>query len=153
MTSSTRIKESRRVGFLLESTTRVVKLSFTKAFKNLGINITPEQWVIIDTLYQQGDLTQNELAKAAYKNDPTVSRIIDKLVGKNFVCRNADTEDRRKITISLTKRGKKTAEKCYPEVHKLRELSWNNLSDKDFDSLQRILEKVFANSEGYLKEV
>ena len=144
------VQASRRVGFLLESTTRVVKLSFTKAFKNLGIDITPEQWVIIDTLYQAGALTQNELAQAAYKNAPTVSRIIDKLEDKQFVIREADSHDRRKTTVRLTKQGKKTAEKCYPEVYKLRELSWKNLSDKDYRSLQRILDKVFRNSAEYL---
>ncbi len=143
-------RASRRVGFLLESTTRVVKLSFTRAFKNLGVDITPEQWVIVDTLYQQGNLTQKEIAKAAYKNDPTISRIIDKLEKKNFVLRTSDSDDRRKTTVKLTKFGKKTAEKCYPEVHKLRELSWKGLSAKDYNSLQRILERVFENSETYL---
>jgi len=143
-------KSSRRVGFLLESTTRVVKLSFTKAFKDLGIDITPEQWVIMDTLYNAGEMTQSAIAKAAYKNDPTVSRIIDKLEKKRYVSRKNDSEDRRKTTVSLTNKGKKIAEKCYPEVFKLRELSWKGLSEKDYKSLQRILEGVFANSEEYL---
>jgi len=141
---------SRRVGFLLESTTRVVKLSFTKAFKNLGIDITPEQWVILDTLFQQGDLTQNALAQTAYKNAPTVSRIIDKLEEKKLVQRSADKADRRKTVVCLTKLGIRTTEKCYPEVHKLRKLAWQGLSDKDYSELKNILEKVFKNSELYL---
>ncbi len=150
MTSKESNKTSRRVGFLLESTTRVVKLSFTKAFKNLGIDITPEQWVILDTLYQRGELSQNALAEAAYKNAPTISRIIDKLEQKNFVARSEDAEDRRRTTIRITKQGIKTATLCYPEVYKLRALSWEGLSDKDYKTLQRILEKVFNNSETYL---
>jgi len=143
-------RATRRVGFLLESTTRVVKLSFTKLFKNLGIDITPEQWVILDALYQKSDLTQNELAVFAYKDAPTISRIIDKLEDKKFVKRKASVEDRRKTLVALTKKGKTITETCYPEVYKLREQSWKGLTDKDYESLQKILEKVFGNSDDYV---
>ena len=139
----------RRVGFLLESTTRVVKLSFTKAFKNLGVDITPEQWVILDTLHTKGSLTQKELAEACYKNYPTISRILDNLVKKKYLKRKIEKEDRRKTSVHLTSAGTKLVKKCLPEVKKLRSLSWENLDDKDYKKLKEILEQVFRNSESY----
>lgn len=137
--------EFHKVGHLLERTTRKVKLSFIQLFKDLGVDLTPEQWVIIDTLYTRDGLTQTQLADDGFKNAPTISRIIDGLVKKNLVFRKADQKDKRKSFIHITKEGKALVQLCLGPINELRDLSWQGLSADDYQILRDILDKVFDN--------
>jgi len=141
--------KNKRIGFLLERTTRIAKLSFTKAFKNLGVDITPEQWIVVDTINKRGTMSQKEIGFASFKNAPTISRIIDNLVKKGMVSRINEEGDRRKTSISLTENGKELVDQCQAEVDRLRALSWNDLTDEDYTEFTRILDKIFDNFDGY----
>jgi DNA-binding MarR family transcriptional regulator len=141
--------QDKKVGFLLERTTRSIKLCFTKAFKKLNADITPEQWVILDTLHLEGNQSQVDLAAMIFKNTPTVSRIIDILVQKEYVSRELSEEDRRKTIISITEPGTKLVQSCYKEVSHLRNLTWEYLSDEDYDDFTRIMNQIFKNLKTY----
>ena len=139
----------KKIGFLLERTTRIAKLSFTKAFKKLGVDITPEQWIVLDKLDVKKEMSQKEIGNESFKNAPTISRIIDNLVRKGYVSRVSEESDRRKTVISLTTDGKTLVDQCREEVDALRALSWNNLSDRDYAEFNRIIDQVFENFESY----
>jgi len=139
----------KKIGFLLERTTRIAKLSFSKAFKKLGVDITPEQWIVLDKLDMKKEMSQKEIGNESFKNAPTISRIIDNLVRKGFVSRESEENDRRKTAISLTPNGKKLVAQCRLEIDTLRDLSWNNLSDRDYKEFNRIIDQIFENFEGY----
>ncbi len=141
--------KDKRIGFLLERTTRIAKLSFTKAFKELGVDITPEQWIVLDTVNKNGAMSQKDIGGASFKNAPTISRIIDNLVKKGFVDRIGEKGDRRRTSISLTEKGSLLVSKCQGEVDKLRDQSWSSLSDKDYSDFLRILNQIFDNFDEY----
>ena len=141
--------KNKRIGFLLERTTRIAKLSFTKAFKNLGVDITPEQWIVIDTVNKNGTMSQKSIGQLSFKNAPTISRIIDNLVKKGLVDRTGEKGDRRKTSISITSEGAELIGLCQAEIDRLRNLSWEGLSDTDYEEFTRILDKIFENFDGY----
>lgn len=141
--------KDKRIGFLLERTTRIAKLSFTKAFKNLGMDITPEQWIVIDTVHKNGTMAQKDIGQLSFKNAPTISRIIDNLVKKDLVQRIGGQDDRRMTVIHVTPTGLDLISKCQAEVNYLRDLSWRKLSDADYEKFTTILDQVFENFEGY----
>ena len=143
------VHSDKKIGFLLERTTRIAKLSFTKAFKKLDVDITPEQWIVLDKLDAKKEMSQKEIGNESFKNAPTISRIIDNLVRKGFVSRVSGTNDRRKTSISLTSSGKDLVDKCRDEIDALRDLSWKNLSDRDYAEFNRIIDQVFENFESY----
>jgi len=141
--------QEKKIGILLERSTRITKLTFIKAFKKIGADVTPEQWVVLDNLYQQNGQTQTELCEKAYKNKPTISRIIDITCQKKLTTRKSFSGDRRKSKVFLTPKGKKLVQKCSMEVKKLRELSWKGLTKKDFDTLSKISAQLFENLSSY----
>jgi len=138
-------KQEKKVGILLERSTRITKLTFLKAFKKIGADITPEQWVVLDSLYHENGQTQTELCKKAYKNKPTISRIIDITCEKNYTKRKNFDGDRRKFKIFLTAKGTKLVEKCTPEIQALRKLSWKGMTNKDYEIFCRITDQLFEN--------
>ena len=60
-------KQSKEYGTLIDRTLRMIKLNFIQGFKEAGVDLTPEQWVIIDRLYHQNGISQTELANGSFK--------------------------------------------------------------------------------------
>ena len=137
--------EKNKIGYYLERTTRLVKLNFHKKFKNAGLSITPEQWVILDMLNTKDGISQSEIAEMSFKDAPSISRIVDVLVNKKYVERRNSADDRRKFEIYLTEEGFRLVQKTIPIVNDLREKSWKNLNEKDYQEFLRIINQVFTN--------
>lgn len=135
------------VGTMLDRTTRLLKQHYLRAFREEGIDISTEQWVLLDRLFSQGDASQTELANGTYKDAPTVSRIIDKLARKKLVERKRYPNDRRRYLVSITPTGRQIHERISPYVSNLRQQTWNGLSEDDFDRLQGILQHIRGNFE------
>ena len=138
-------KKQKTYGTLLDRTLRIIKLQFIQGFKEAGVDLTPEQWVIIDRLHEQNGISQTELANGSFKNAPTVSRIIDLLCQKGMTERQRFDNDRRRYKIFLTQKGMETFERANPVALRLREQGWLNLSEEDFEHFTRIVNQIFDN--------
>ena len=133
------------VGTLLDRTTRLMKAHFQRAFKEAGIDLTPEQWVLLDHLRRSGPASQTDLANGTFKDAPTVSRIIDKLASKGFAKRTRFPNDRRRYQVGLTEKGEAAHDRLLPAVEELRVQTWDGLSAGDYDHLTRVLERIRDN--------
>ncbi len=132
-------------GAYLDRTIKIIKHNYTRSFKKNGVDITTEQWVLLDSLNTKNGVAQNELANDSFKNAPTVSRIIDLLVKKGLIERKPSPTDRRSHLIYLTKKGRNIYAKALPVVEGLRRKGWEGLNDEDYDHLLRILDTILGN--------
>ena len=80
---------------------RIKKGFFDKLQEN-GINITPEQYLVLDILWDQQSLSQQNIADIIQKDKNSVTKIIDSLEKKSLVRRVVDKKDRRINKIELT---------------------------------------------------
>ena len=134
-------------GATIDRTLKIIKANYQKAFNEVGVDITTEQWVLLDTLYQNNGISQNDLANGSFKNAPTVSRIIDLLCKKGLTERHRFENDRRRYKIFLTPLGNEIYKKALPIVIDLRAKGWKNLSEKDYLDFNRIMDQIFLNFE------
>lgn len=130
---------------LLDRTARSVKQYAQKRFKELGFNITVDQWLILRQLYDNSGLNQKELAELVYKDTPTVTRIIDLLCEKGLTERKIQPEDRRCFQVQLTAKGKETVAQIKPRIKEVRLKAWEGLTENDFKDFQRILDTINMN--------
>jgi DNA-binding MarR family transcriptional regulator len=145
MSSQSKISASKQIGYYLERTARIVKLGFSQAFSRLGLDLTPEQWVVLERLYRKNRQSQTELANASFKDAPTISRILDVLVRKGYVERQRFDNDRRRYMITLTLSGKSVVRKIQPLAEELRMKGWENLDEEDYQTFIRITNQIFDN--------
>ena len=80
---------------------RIKKCFFDKLQEN-GINITPEQYLVLDILWEKQSLSQQNIADIIQKDKNSVTKIIDSLEKKQLVRRVMDQKDRRINKIELT---------------------------------------------------
>jgi len=69
------------------------------------------------------------------------TRLVDKLLSKGFVERNVCPTNRRKIEVFITPKGKEVLTKMDNAVLKVEEDALKNLSDKDLQTLNQLLDK------------
>lgn len=132
-------------GSFIDRTMKVIRQQYTQAFKELGADITTEQWVILDSLFQHDGQSQTDLADGSFKNMATVSRIIDLMCEKGLTERFRSEKDKRRYKIFLTENGRHLYSRVRPKVDELRTLGWRGLNDGDYGDFLRIMNRIFDN--------
>ena len=130
---------------LLDRTARRVKQYAQQQFKELGFNITVDQWLVLKHLYEQEEMKQNALAEMINKDNPTLTRIIDLLCKKGLTERVLHPSDRRSFIVRLTKEGTKRVEGLKPKIKNVRLKAWEGLSERDFNQFKKILNTIYNN--------
>ena len=54
--------DSKNFGAVIDRTLKIIKANYLKAFSEVGVEITTEQWVLMDALYKENGISQNDLA-------------------------------------------------------------------------------------------
>lgn len=131
--------------FLLDRTARRVKQYAQQRFKEQGYDITVDQWLVMKHLYEQEAMKQNELAELLFKDNPTLTRIVDLLCDKGLTERKQHPGDRRSFIVSLTKTGIKKVEQLKPKMKEVRAKAWEGLSERDFNQFKKVLNTIYQN--------
>lgn len=137
--------DKRAYFFKIDSTIKRIRNFMQKNLTEGKIDLTVDQWVVLDHIKPNPGITQNELGNIIYKDAPTITRILDLLVKKNLIERNMCKQDRRKFTLNLTTEGLELHKKAHSIIASSRKKSWENLSDHDYDELVRIMDTIYAN--------
>lgn len=87
-----------------------VKQYTANLLRKNNINLTPEQFLTIDILWNEGAMSQTSLAKAMQKDKNSITKLVDALEKKGLVSRKRDKSDRRSNTVVLTEDAEKIKE-------------------------------------------
>jgi DNA-binding MarR family transcriptional regulator len=69
-----------------------------------NVPLTPEQFLLIDLLWNQGQMSQQQLADQMQKDKNSVTKLVDAIERKGFVLRQQNASDRRSNTLVLTEK-------------------------------------------------
>ena len=90
-----------------------INRKLSRNFRQNGIEISPEQWTILLSLWEKDGVTQQELCNATFKDKPSMTRLIDNMERQHLVVRISDKRDRRTNLIHLTKTGRELEGKAF----------------------------------------
>lgn len=111
---------------------------YTKELNKI-YNVSSAQLNCLLGLYENGSLSPSQIAKHILVNSSTVTGIIDRLEHKGLVRRLRVSQDRRVITVELTKSGKVLAENAPPPVQQKIIDGLNKLSAEQIDQTAAVL--------------
>ena len=90
---------NKQIGVFLNLVHFQFKHFLGSVFQKHGFNLTPEQYLVMDTLWDEGVLSQQQIANILIKDKNSVTKLIDALERKKLVVRVSGTLDRRKNKI------------------------------------------------------
>ena len=94
-------------------------------------------------LYFNGKvLTPTELYDALVFSSGGMTKVLNKLEADNYIVRQLDENDKRKVLVSLTPLGAKIVEESLDEVRKSKDAFFNILDKKEKQQLKNILKKL-----------
>jgi Transcriptional regulators len=93
---------NKQVGVFLNLVHNKFKQYVSSIFQSQGFNITPEQFLVMDTLWDEGVLSQQQIAGIIIKDKNSIVKLIDGLEEKKLVKRIPNSKDRRQNLIRVT---------------------------------------------------
>src|ERR1700712_1817623 len=134
--------ESSSAYFLMDTTVKRARQLLDKAFENAYVDLTADQWVVLDCLSRKPEVTQQELATTCEKDPSTITRIVDLLIAKGYINRYDSPLDRRSKLVVLTTNGQSIYEKALVEAGHVRDAGFHNLTLEEYQALCESLRKI-----------
>ena len=134
-------------GYLINLAAQRLRYELHQTFQAKGYDVTPEQWAVLNRLWEEDGLSQVELAERTFKDKPSTTRILNLLEKKRIVMRRPDETDGRILRVFLTKIGKDLKEKLIPCAEEVLVKSGKNLTKEELTQFKVTLRHMLDNLE------
>ena len=95
---------SKEIAVELNLTGCKLKQFLAAKLRQMDVPLTPEQFMLIDLLWNHGEMSQQHLADQMQKDKNSVTKLVDAIERKGFVVRQQNQNDRRSNTLVLTEK-------------------------------------------------
>lgn len=128
----------RQVGFLLRKANQRHVAIFARRIADL----TPPQFAALAKLGEVGPTSQNQLGVMVAMDAATIKGVIDRLKARSLVGLTPDSEDRRRIVVSLTEEGRAIVGSLLSAATAITEETLAPLNAREAATLLRLLTKL-----------
>lgn len=133
--------------YYIEKAIKTYRQFAQKELKNAGLLITVDQWLTLNCLNENPQITQKELAEAVFKDSASVTRIIELLVKAKYIKRNLNKDDRRKSNLTITDLGLQTIEATSFVVEKYRNQALKGIGIAKEEHVKMVMKTIIKNCE------
>ncbi|AXG71622.1 transcriptional regulator SlyA [Kordia sp. SMS9] len=131
--------------YTIESTIKEYRKSSQKKLSNEVSDMTIDQGMILAFLDQYPEKTQKEIASMAFKDNASMTRMLDLMEKKKYLKRSINPENRRRYKIEITAKGKRVLKTLAPIITNNREKALNGISAEELQQVETILLKIKSN--------
>ncbi len=142
----------KQVGVYINILNCRLKKHLAEVFKKKGVNLTAEQYLVMDTLWNEGTLTQQAIAFIIQKDKNSVTQFIDNLEKKGLVTRSVAKEDRRVNNIVVTAEGMALKDSTKQLAINTMEYALRGIPEADLQTFVAVLKKMNANMKDFGKQ-
>ena len=133
--------------YTIEKTIKSYRKFAQRRIDQANLDITIDQWLVLNCLSKNENISQNKLAELIFKDVASVTRIIDLLVKKEYVIRSFHSSDRRRFNLTITDKGDTIIREASRIVNENRTAALENISAEEAKQADLILQKLIANCE------
>ena len=131
--------------YLLDKAIRTYRIYSQKKLRENGFKITVDQWLIIKVLMENPGISQQNIAEKAFKDNASVTRIIDLLVKSKYLDRKVNPKDRRTSILKVTAEGEDIINKVQDLVLQNRKMAQIGITIEELENLNSTLKKIIKN--------
>lgn len=131
--------------YSIDKAIRTYRQYAQKQLKDAGFTITIDQWLVIKTLLENPNIKQQDLSEKVFKDNASITRIIELLVKAKYLNRTNNPDDRRRAGLEVTEAGKKIIADVQKFVLKNREVALNGIDERELEITRKVLSKITEN--------
>ncbi len=123
---------------------------FAKELSRNDINLTPEQYLVMDILWDAETLSQQAIADIIQKDKNSVTKFIDSLEKKGLVHRAINKKDRRVNDIIVTEEGMKLKVPTTEVAINLMRNVLKDIKEEDLIVFDKVMNQIKDNIDAEL---
>jgi DNA-binding MarR family transcriptional regulator len=131
-------------GHLARRFQQIAAAVFHAEVEEAGFDLTPVQYAALGTVSTHPGIDQATLAGLIAYDRTTITGVVDRLVQKGLVVREASSRDRRAHALRITNAGKRTLVGIEPAVEAAQDSMLRGLTAAERQELMRLLHKAIA---------
>ncbi len=109
------------------------------------LDITVDQWLVMNVVKEDPGCSHQDISDRVFKDNASVTRMIELLVNKGFMKRVVSKGDRRKTLLAISPSGKRLMSSASRVVESYRKAALKGISAAELEKTRRVLEKITAN--------
>ncbi len=129
---------------LIGKSSRLITNNLAKKLKFSKIQITTEQWIILQILSNQNK-TQKQLSEITLKNKASINSLISNLLKLGLINKNISITDKRETIISISEKGTEIRTKVVKEASISINEVLNGFSIDEIEQLNSFLIRINNN--------
>lgn len=133
------------IGYVIARSCHIMRREFKATIDSAGHDLTPEEWGLLNRLWEHDGRRQAELADATFRDRTTVTRLLDGMVEKGLVRRETDPSDRRAVQTWLTPEGRALRRRVIPFIEELLHRAMRGIREKDLKTTIETLRRMQSN--------
>ena len=123
---------------------------FAQELSRNDINLTPEQYLVMDILWDAETLSQQAIADIIQKDKNSVTKFIDSLEKKGLVYRTVNKKDRRVNDIIVTEEGMKLKVPTTEVAINLMRKVLKDIKEEDLMVFDKVVNQIKDNIDAEL---
>ncbi len=125
---------------------------FAKELSRNDINLTPEQYLVMDILWDAEVMSQQAIADIIQKDKNSVTKFIDSLEKKGLVYRQVNKTDRRVNNIVVSEEGMKLKARTTEVAIGMMRNVLKDIKEEDLMALDKVMNQIKENIDEAEKE-
>jgi len=113
--------------------------------KQNDVDLTPEQFLLVDLLWNHGSMSQQKLADTMQKDKNSITKLVDGLEKKQLVERCKDKSDRRSNLVILTEKAEAMKHGAKEKAISMLEDVIEGISEEELRNFLSTLDKITKN--------
>ena len=118
---------------------------FAKELTRNGINLTPEQYLVMDILWDAEVMSQQAIADIIQKDKNSVTKFIDSLEKKGLVYRQVNKTDRRVNNIVVSEEGMRLKARTTEVAIGMMRNVLKDIKEEDLMALDKVMNQIKEN--------
>jgi len=136
---------SETVFHTIESTIKEYRKFSQKNISSVIEDMTIDQGMVLLFLNKYPELTQKEIAILVFRDNASMTRMINTMVQKKYLSRSMNDQDRRRYKLEITKKGKEVLNLLPNIIQNNRTASLAGITKNELSQLGTILNKIKSN--------
>ena len=124
---------------------------FAKELSRNDINLTPEQYLVMDILWDAEVLSQQAIADIIQKDKNSVTKFIDSLEKKGLVYRQVNKTDRRVNNIVVSEEGMKLKTRTTEVAIGMMRKVLKDIKEEDLIAFDKVMNQIKENIDSQME--
>lgn len=140
------MKTEKPLTYLLGRTFNLMRMKLKESFRENHIDVSMEQFFVLNLIDHKDDLTQQDLANHFQKDKSLILRHVNTLIEDSFVDRKTDDADKRKKILIMTEKGREVLEQLKKVAREVSDDLMVGITEKEKEVFHTVIEKIQKNT-------